>query len=112
MPLLSIFDKTNGLLPGITLKLLFRGGGIGTLLNEIFWPAPPGGKAGGGGGAPFSIKSSIVGNERGGPRLKLFKFVPPPGLILVLLLLLSLKLVLPIPLSLSSLFCISNSFPG
>ena len=39
----SIFGKTNGLLPGITLKL-FRGGGIGalrggrvgTLLNGIF----------------------------------------------------------------------------
>ena len=52
------------------------------------------------------MKSSIVGSEGGGPRLKLFKFVPPPPGLLLLLLLLSLKLVLPIPLSLSNLFCV------
>ena len=38
-------------------------GGLG-ILKEIFSP-PPGGKVGGG-GIPFSIKSSIVGKEGGG----------------------------------------------
>ena len=70
--------------------------------------------AGGRGGAPLSIKSSIVGREGGGlssPYLFKSIFVPPvlggpppPGLLFKKLSFLSL--------SLSSLFLISNSLPG
>ena len=101
-----MFGRTKGLL--VISKFCF-GGMKDVLLYEIFVPPE-----GGGGGAPLSIKSSIVGREGCGlssPYLFKSIFVPPvlggpppPGLLFKKLSLLSLIL--------SSLFLISIYLPG
>ena len=93
-----MLGSTNGLFPEITSKSFFGGGIVTLLVNGMFWPTPPGGK-GLHGFVPFSIKSSILGNEGGGPNRKLFKSAPPPPGLILLLLLLLIKLSRPIPLS-------------
>ena len=56
------------------------------LLKGISWPTPPPpGRKGLYGFVPFSIKSSIFGNDGGSPKL-FISVPPPPGLILLLLL--------------------------
>ena len=107
-PSLSIFGTTNGFKTGPA-----EGGGGGGGGRKIFeitsWP-PVGGRGGNNEG-PLSIRSSIFGNIGGGPKPPK-SIPPPPGLTLLLLLLKLLLVVAVVPLTLSSLFLISNSFPG